>query len=137
MADEFFVTGLLIEWQSGDENVAKTVSLEVDAVVETDFTLFRDGQANLSFPELCAEIERLGTVHAVESVNRVAIAIADGLMEIFPQIAALEITVRSPDPVLPEARVGAVGARLRRRRDSAPPPHSIQTRNRPRPLQGS
>ncbi|CAN5536892.1 hypothetical protein BH23CHL5_BH23CHL5_15610 [soil metagenome] len=137
MADELVISGLLIEKETGDENVAKTLSLEVDAVFETDFRSFRDGQANLSLPELCAEIEFLGSAHFIESPDRVASAIADGMMELFPQVSAIEITVRVPDPTLPGAKAASIGARLRRRREPERKLQSIQAGKRPRPMRGS
>lgn len=119
MADELIIEGLRI---SGDGDVR----VVVDVIIETNFGVPRREAAGLSITEICQEIERLCGPESFRFPEAAAVKVVDGLLERFPRIEGLDLTIRHIKPQLPGVSADSVGARRRRRR--AAPAHRLPRR---------
>ena len=127
MADELIIEGLRVSLNGDDgPGPAWPGSIVVDAIVETDFTVAVQSTTGSSHAEICLEIERLAGGGTASSLEDATIQVIDGLLDAFPQIEGVELTVRVLDPELPHLQAAAIGVRRRRRR----PRHDQRLRRR-------
>ena len=114
MANELLIEGLRITHGDGSGPIV------VDAIVETDFGGFGAEASDLPISDVCLAIEQLAEGESTMSLETVAAHLVDSLMEQFPGIEGIELTLRLLDPPLQGIQADAIGVRKRRRRPKPP-----------------
>jgi dihydroneopterin aldolase len=112
LADELIIKGLRVPRGEGSEPVV------IDAIVETEF-----GGADrslLAHEDICLEIERLCRIESREALEAIATRVVEGLLELFPQVQGIDVTIWVIDPHLPGIELDAIGVRKRQRRPRPP-----------------
>lgn len=115
MADELIIQWLQVFPPEG-EAAEDGGQIVVDAVIETGFSESSQGTAGLSITEICEEIERLCENELFDFLEAVVVKLVNGLLDRFPRIDGIELTVKSIEPQMPGTHAESFGARRRRRR---------------------
>jgi hypothetical protein len=111
LADELIIQGLRVPGEDG------TALIVIDAIVETDFS--KPDQVP-SHENICREIDRLSRSNPPGALESTATTMIEGLLDRFPDIQGIELTMRSLEPNLPGFVLDAIGVRKRQRRPKPP-----------------
>ena len=123
MADAIIINGLKVFAHHGvlpeEKQQGQLFYLDIELFTDLSLPCLSDNvEHTVNYDEVCTLAERLMTERKYDLIERAAQVVCDGILEAFPQVSEVELTLRKPHaPVKCEIAYAAV--RIRRGRGQA------------------